>query len=161
MTIAVGDTLPDAELKVVDPNDIAATSVAEVFGGRTVAMFAVPGAFTPTCNDHHLPGFLQHLDDFAAKGVDEVICLAVNDPFVLKAWADATGAAGKIRMVADGNGEFTKALGMDVDLSIAALGTRSKRYAMIVKDRQVTALNVEETPSSAERSSADELMKAL
>ncbi len=161
MAIAVGDQIPAAEFKLIDGDAPTDTTTSDVFAGKKVVLFAVPGAFTPTCNDQHLPGFLEHLDTFKSKGVDAVICLAVNDPFVMQAWAASTGAAGKLAFIADGNATLTKALGMDVDLSIAALGVRSKRYAMLVEDGTVKALNIEETPSSAERSSAAELMAAL
>jgi len=161
MSISVGDTLPDANHKVVTADGVADKSTAELFGGQKVALFAVPGAFTPTCHEKHVPGFVQNADALASKGLDAIYCLAVNDPFVVEKWADACGARGKIGFIADGNGAFTKALGMDIDLSLAQLGTRSKRYAMIVDDGKVAVLNIEDNPSSAERSSATELLSAL
>jgi len=161
MTISIGDKLPEMSHKVVDGNGVAEKTTAELFGGKTVALFAVPGAFTPTCHQKHLPGFLENRDALSAKGVSDIYCLTVNDPFVTAAWAENAGAGGKISFIADGNGAFTKAVGMDIDLSVAQLGVRSKRYAMLVEDGTVKALNIEETPSSAERSSAQELLKAL
>ncbi|MBI1383572.1 MAG: redoxin family protein [Rhizobiales bacterium] len=161
MSIAVGQRLPEQKLKVVTGDGVVEKTTGELFAGRKVALFAVPGAFTPTCHQKHLPGFLDKREELAGKGVAEVVCLTVNDPFVTEAWAKASGAHGKIAFVADGNGSFTKALGMDIDLSVAALGVRSKRYAMLVDDGVVKVLNIEEMPSSAERSSAAELLKSL
>ena len=132
-----------------------------MFADKTVVLFAVPGAFTPTCHQKHLPGFLEHLHEFKAKGVDLVACTAVNDVFVLDAWAHANAADGKIAFLADGNAEFAKALGLDLDATGSGLGIRSKRYAMLVEDGIVKILNVEEVPSVAEKSSAEALLKAI
>lgn len=161
MSLSVGDQLPEMTHKVVTADGVAERTTADLFAGKTVALFAVPGAFTPTCHVSHLPGFLENLQALANKGVDAVVGLSVNDPFVMEAWAKDTGAQGKIELLADGNGAFTKAIGMDIDLSIAALSVRSKRYAAVVKNGEVTVLNIEETPSSAERSSAQELLQSL
>lgn len=161
MTIAVGGRLPEVTFKEVADGAPVDRTTSEIFGGKTVALFAVPGAFTPTCHEQHLPGFLSRLDAFKAKGVDDVVCTAVNDVFVMGAWARDSGAVGKIRFLADGNGDFARAIGMDADLSVAGLGTRSKRYAMLVKDGVVAALNIEPTPSSATVSSADALLEQL
>jgi glutaredoxin/glutathione-dependent peroxiredoxin len=161
MTISIGDKLPEAKFVVPSGDELAEKTTSDIFSGKTVALFAVPGAFTPTCHNNHLPGFLAHLAAFKAKGVDEVACIAVNDPFVLKAWALATGADGKITFLADGNANFTKALGLDFDGSVKNLGTRSKRYAMLVEDGIVKALHIEDTPSNAVESSADNLLKVL
>lgn len=161
MAIAVGDRLPEVTFKAVTEDGAVDRTTNDVFKGKRVALFAVPGAYTPTCHQKHLPGFLEHLDDFKAKGIDEVACTAVNDVFVLDHWARDTGAKGKITLLADGNGEFVQAIGLDLDLSKVGLGVRSQRYAMIVDDGVVKALNIEETPSSAERSSAQELLKFL
>jgi len=161
MSLAVGDRLPELTHKVVTAEGTVERSTADMFAGKTVALFAMPGAFTPTCHVSHLPGFLNNLEALKAKGVDAVVAVSVNDPFVMEAWAKSSGANGKIEMIADGNATFTKAIGMDADLSIAALGTRSRRYAALVKDGAVTVVNIEETPSSAERSSAEELLRAL
>ena len=122
------------------PQDV---SVGDLFKGKEVVLFAVPGAFTPTCSMKHLPGFVEKAADLRAKGVDEVACLAVNDAFVMGAWGKDQGAAGKVRMLADGNGELTRALGLEMDASGFGMGQRSKRYAMVVKDGTVTELLVE------------------
>lgn len=161
MTIAVGDRLPEAKFTVMTEEGPAPKTTAEIFAGKKVALFAVPGAFTPTCNNNHLPGFLDNADAFKAKGVDEIICVAVNDVFVLSAWAKATGADGQITFLSDGNGNFTKALGLELDGSAMNLGLRSKRYAMIVEDGTVKALNIEDAPGQAEKSSAAALFSAL
>ncbi|HMR32104.1 MAG TPA: peroxiredoxin [Geminicoccaceae bacterium] len=161
MTIAVGDRLPAATFKVRTPDGLADLTTDELFAGKTVALFAVPGAFTPTCSAKHLPSYLDNLDALKAKGVDTVACVAVNDAFVLSAWAKGQEADGKIVMLADGLGTFTRALGLDFDGSGAGLGTRSKRYAMLVKDGVVTALNVEASPGVMEVSGADKLLAAL
>lgn len=161
MTIAVGDRLPAATFKVRTPDGLADLTSDELFAGKTVALFAVPGAFTPTCSAKHLPSYLDNIDALKAKGVDTVACVAVNDAFVLNAWAKGLEADGKIVMLADGLATFTKALGLDFDGSGAGLGTRSKRYAMLVKDGVVTALNVEASPGVMEVSGADKLLAAL
>jgi peroxiredoxin len=137
---------------------IESLSTADVFGGRTVVLFAVPGAFTPTCHLKHLPGFINHADDFKQKGVDTVACVAVNDPFVLDSWAKASGGQGKVLFLSDGNAEFTNKIGMDFDGSGIGLGTRSKRYAMIVEDGVVKALNLEDSPGVADKSTAENLL---
>ena len=161
MTIAVGDRLPAATFKVRTPDGLADLTTDELFAGKTVALFAVPGAFTPTCSAKHLPSYLDNFDALKAKGVDTVACVAVNDAFVLSAWAKGLEADGKIVMLADGLATFTKALGLDFDGSGAGLGTRSKRYAMLVKDGVVTALNIEASPGVMEVSGADKLLAAL
>ncbi len=161
MTIAEGDTLPEATFRALGPDGIETLSTKDVFGGKTVVLFAVPGAFTPTCHLKHLPGFIEGADAIKAKGVDDLICVAVNDPFVLAAWGEATGAAGKVKILSDGNAEFTKAIGMDFDGSGIGLGTRSKRYAMVVEDGTVKVLNTEENPGVAEVSDAESILAAL
>ena len=161
MTIAEGDTLPEATFRALGPDGIQTMSAKDVFGGKKVVLFAVPGAFTPTCHLKHLPGFIANADAFKAKGVDDVVCLAVNDPFVLAAWAEATGAGGKVKVLSDGNAEFTKKIGMDFDGSGVGLGTRSKRYAMIVEDGTVKVLNTEENTSEATVSDAESMLAAL
>lgn len=161
MTIAVGDKLPAATFKVRTPEGLADLTTDELFAGKTVALFAVPGAFTPTCSAKHLPSYIENLDALKAKGVDTVACVAVNDAFVLSAWAKGQEADGKIVMLADGLGTFTKALGLDFDGSGAGLGTRSKRYSMLVEDGVVKALNVEASPGVMEVSGADKLLAAL
>jgi glutaredoxin/glutathione-dependent peroxiredoxin len=162
MSIKVGDRLPpDIKFRVMAPDGPAWKTADEIFKGKKVVLFAVPGAFTPTCNNNHLPGFLKNADAFKAKGVDTVAVTAVNDVFVFDAWKKATGATGKIEFLADGNSEFAKALEMTMDGSGGGLGTRSKRYAMLVEDGVVKKLNIEEAPGKVEASSADNLLKQM
>jgi peroxiredoxin len=132
-----------------------------VFKGKKVVLFAVPGAFTPTCSNNHLPGFLKNSDAIKGKGVDEIAVTAVNDVFVMEAWKKSSGAAGKIEFLGDGNGDFAKALDLTMDGSAGGLGTRSKRYAMLVEDGVVKKLNIEDAPGKAEVSGADNLLKQL
>ena len=144
MAIKVGDALPaDVKLKEMGDGGPKDVTVGELFKGKKVVLFAVPGAFTPTCSMKHLPGFVEQAAAIRQKGVDEVVCLSVNDAFVMGAWGDQQKAKGKVRMVADGNGELTNALGLGVDASGYGMGQRSKRYAMIVDDGKVTELLVE------------------
>ena len=161
MSIKVGDKLPDATFRVLSAEGPKPLSTSDVFSGKKVALFAVPGAFTPTCHQKHLPSFLAHIDEFKKKGVDAIVCVAVNDPFVLGAWEDATGAKGKVLFLSDGNAEFTKKIGMDFDGSGFGLGTRSKRYAAFVEDGVVKALNVEDSPGVAVESTAAKLLERL
>ena len=144
MSIKVGDTLPDATFMEMTADGPQPRTTAEIFDGKTVALFAVPGAYTPTCSARHLPGYVDHLDEFKGKGVDDVVCTSVNDVFVMGAWGKSSGADGKVRMLADGNGAFAKALGLELDASGFGMGKRSQRYSMIVKDRKVAELNVEQ-----------------
>jgi peroxiredoxin len=144
MTIKAGDTLPDATFTVMSPDGPRPATVAEVFGDKTVALFAVPGAFTPTCSARHLPGFVEHAAAIKAKGVDVIACVSVNDVFVMNAWGKAQNVGDDIVMLADGNGDFTRALGLELDGSKFGMGPRSQRYSMIVTDKVVTRLNVEE-----------------
>jgi peroxiredoxin len=161
MTIAKGDRLPEATFRVLSSEGIDTLTTGDVFEGKKVVLFAVPGAFTPTCHLKHIPGFIENAGAFKKKGVDTVACIAVNDPFVLGAWADASGGKGKILFLSDGNAEFTKKIGMDFDGSGIGLGTRSKRYAMLVDDGVVKALKVEESPGVAVESTAEKLLAAL
>ncbi|MEX3007956.1 peroxiredoxin [Hoeflea sp. TYP-13] len=161
MTISVGDKLPELTLKESTSDGMNEVSTADVFGGKKIVLFAVPGAFTPTCHLNHLPGYLQSRETILAKGVDEIAVLSVNDGFVMSAWAAATGGEGKIRYLADWDAAFTKAIGMDMDLSAGTLGVRSKRYSMIVEDGTVTALNIEDTPGEAVTSGAAALIEQL
>jgi peroxiredoxin len=144
MAIKAGDTLP-ADVKLMEMGDAGPkqVTVGELTKGKTVVFFAVPGAFTPTCSMKHLPGFVDKAGDIHKKGVDEIVCLSVNDAFVMGAWGKEHGAGGKVRMVADGNGDFTRAVGLEMDASGFGMGSRSKRYAMLVKDGKVTELLVE------------------
>ena len=161
MTIKVGDKLPNATLRRLGDGGIDEISTEELTKGKKVVLFAVPGAFTPTCSEQHLPGFMQHADSIKAKGVDSIACITVNDPFVVSEWSKTTGAAGKVDIYSDGNAEFTKAVGLELDASGFGLGTRSQRYAMIIDDGVVTTLLVEEAPTQAEVSSANEILAKL
>lgn len=161
MTIKVGDRLPEATFVTMSDDGPAKISTADYFSGKKVALFAVPGAFTPTCNNNHLPGFLEKLSSFAAKGVDKVACVSVNDVHVMNAWAKASGGKGKIDFLADGSAEFARALGLELDASGFGMGIRSKRYSMLVEDGAVKILNVEEAPGKAEASGADALLAQL
>ena len=143
MTVKVGDKLPDVKLMMMTEAGPARISVAELFGGKKIAIIALPGAFTPTCSARHLPGFIEHADALADKGVDDIICLSVNDPFVMAAWGVAQ-SAGDIKMVADPDAAYTKALGLEFDGSRTGLGIRSRRYSMIVDDGTVTKFNLDE-----------------
>jgi glutaredoxin/glutathione-dependent peroxiredoxin len=143
MTIKIGDTLPKAEFLVPGADGPEKKSTDDIFKGKKVVLFAVPGAFTPTCDAQHLPGFVIDRDAILAKGVDTIACTATNDIHVMKAWGKATASEGKILMLADGNGAFAKACGLDKDLSVANMGLRSSRYSMIVDNGVVKALNVE------------------
>jgi peroxiredoxin len=158
MTITVGDRLPESTFMIMGPEGPKPTTTSEVFGGKKVALFAVPGAYTPTCHRQHMPGFVANSPEFKNKGIDLIACTAVNDIFVLTQWAQDSGAEGKITMLADGSAEFAKKLGLDIDLSARGLGVRSKRYSMIVDDGVVTVLNIEESPPQHDKSSATALL---
>ena len=160
MTIKVGDKIPDATLSIMGEKGPQATPTADLFKGKTVAVFAVPGAFTPTCSAKHVPGFVENADAIKAKGVDQIVCLSVNDAFVMNAWGKDQNVGSKITMAADGNGELTKALGLEMDGSKFGLGSRSQRYSMIVKDGVVEKLNVEE-PGAFAVSNAETLLGQL
>jgi len=161
MTIKVGDRLPDATFKVNRGGDMVDVSVDELTEGKKVVLFAVPGAFTPTCHAKHMPSYLQHYDELKAKGVDTIACVAVNDPFVLAEWEKTQNCGDKIMLLSDGNAEFTKAIGLDFDGSGFKLGIRSMRYAMVVEDGVVKSLAVEEAPPMMEVSGAEHILKAL
>ena len=161
MTISVGDKLPAATFKARTEEGVKDMTTAEIFDGKTVVLFGVPGAFTPTCSNNHLPGFLENYDAIRARGVDTIAVTAVNDHHVMAAWARFTGGEGKLLYLADGNGAFAKAAGLDVDLSAGGLGVRNKRFAMIVEDGVVTTLNIEDAPGKAEASSAAKILEAL
>ena len=156
MTITVGDTLPSATLVKVTADGPDQVGTTDYFAGRTVALFAVPGAFTPTCSAKHLPGFVEKHAELKAKGVDEIACTSVNDAFVLDAWSKQNDASG-VTMLADGNGDFARALGLEMDGSKFGLGTRSQRYSMLVEDGVVTQLHVEQ-PGEFKVSSAEHLL---
>jgi peroxiredoxin len=161
MTIKAGDRLPEATFMSPSAEGPRPVTTAEYFAGRRVVLFAVPGAFTPTCHMNHLPGYVQHADAIKAKGVDAIAVTGVNDVFVMKAWSEATGAVGKVDFLADGSAMFARAIGMDLDLNERGLGIRSKRYSMVVNDGVVTALNVEEAPPQATVSGAEAMLGML
>lgn len=144
MTIKIGDKIPQGKLTQMTADGPAPISADDLFKGKKVAFFSVPGAFTPTCSAKHLPGFVTKADELATKGVDTIACMAVNDVFVMNAWGKDQNVGEKVLMLADGNGEFTKALGLELDLSGFGMGPRSKRFSMVVDDGVVTHLNVEE-----------------
>src|SRR5215212_12117276 len=160
MTIQVGDRLPQATFRVMTSDGPAPRTTDDVFKDRKVVLVAVPGAFTPTCHRNHLPGYVQKAQEIRAKGVDAIAVTSVNDVFVMDAWAKASGAE-DIEFLADGNGDFAKALGLAMDGTGFGLGVRSKRYAMVVDDGVVQALNVEDTPSKADVSGAENLLNGL
>jgi peroxiredoxin len=163
MPIKPGDRLPDAKFMTMTDEGPKPLSTADVFAGKKVALFAVPGAFTPTCHLQHLPGFIQKADELKSKGVDTIACTAVNDVFVMDEWAKATGSKGKILMLTDDSASFAKAIGLDIDLTGAGigLGVRSKRYAMLVDDGVVKVLNVDESPPAHDKSSAETMCKLI
>ena len=159
MAISVGDKLPDVKLVKATPEGPEAVQSSEYFAGKKVALFAVPGAFTPTCSAKHLPGYVEKMDELKAAGVGEVACTSVNDAFVLGAWSKSNNA-GDIAMLADGNAEFAAALGLDADFAGFGMGTRSQRYSMIVNDGVVEQINVE-APGDFSVSSAEHLLEQL
>jgi peroxiredoxin len=162
MPIKVGDRLPTATFRVMTPDGPAPKTTDEIFKGKKVVLFAVPGAFTPTCHRNHLPGFVKNADAIKGKGVDAIAVTAVNDVFVMNEWKKAADAGGKIdAFLADGSADFARALDLTFDGSGNGLGVRSKRYSMLVEDGVVKTLNVEDAPGKAELSSADNLLKAL
>jgi peroxiredoxin len=157
MAIEIGQKIPDVKLKMADGQDITTT---ELFRGKKAVLFAVPGAFTPTCSDYHLPGFVESAAEIKAKGVDTIACVAVNDHFVLAAWAKARETGDKILMLADGNGDLARAMGLEMDARPFGLGLRSKRYAAVIEDGVIKALKVDQ-PGKLEISTAEEILKAL
>jgi len=161
MPIKVGDRLPDVTFVKMTENGPAPTTTAEVFSGKKVVLFGVPGAFTPTCHKNHLPGYLTNADALKAKGVQEIAVTAVNDPFVMKAWAESTGAGNSITFLSDGSATFAKATGLELDMSARGFGIRNQRFSMLVDDGVVKALNIEETPGTADKTGAEAMLKAL
>ena len=157
MSIAVGDAVPEATVHIMGESGPESKSSRDLLIGRKVVLFALPGAFTPTCSAKHLPGFIDKASEFFEKGVDEIICLSVNDAWVMGAWGKAQGADGKVTMVADGNGDLSRALGFTADMSGAGFGERSIRYAMVVENGVVTSLNVE-APRKFEVSDAQTML---
>ena len=161
MPIAVGDHLPQANFRVMTADGPAVRTTDDVFKGRRVVLFAVPGAFTPTCHKNHMPGFVTNADKIKAKGIDNICVTSVNDVFVMNEWKKASGADGKVDVLADGSGDFAKAIGLDNDMSAGGMGVRSKRYCMVVDDGVVKTLNIEDAPGKADISGADNLLKGL
>jgi glutaredoxin/glutathione-dependent peroxiredoxin len=157
--IKVGDRLPEAKFRIMTAEGPAVKTTDEIFKGKKVVLFAVPGAFTPTCHKNHLPGFVQKADAIKSKGIDTIAVTGVNDVFVMDAWKKASGAEGKIEFLSDGNGDFAKAIDLWLDGSAMGLGVRSKRYSMVVEDGVVKKLNVEEAPGKADVSGAENLLK--
>lgn len=160
MTIATGAAIPQAQLTIMGENGPTPVSSTELLGTGTVVLFAVPGAFTPTCSASHLPGFIEQRDALLAKGVDRVVCMAVNDIFVMDAWARSAGVSDQMIMAADGNGDFTRALGLELDASAFGMGRRSQRFALIARDGMVEQLFVE-GPGEFRVSSAEYVLEQL
>ena len=160
MTIAVGDAIPDVTIKRVTPDGPQDTPMGAYFAGRTIVLIGVPGAFTPTCSNSHLPGFLENRDAILAKGVDQIALVSVNDHHVMAAWARFSGSEGKIDFLADGNGKLTEAMGLEADMSGGGLGVRCRRFSAILKDGIVTSLNLEEKPG-VEASGAARILELL
>jgi peroxiredoxin len=161
MTIKVGDRLPESTFMTMGPDGSPKPmTTKEVFGGKKVALFGVPGAWTGVCHKQHMPGYVQSYDEFKKKGFDAVACTSTNDVFVQSQWAKDSKADGKIMMLADGSAEFAKKVGLDIDLTARGMGVRSKRYSMIVEDGVVKALNVEDAPPNHDKSSAVNLLKS-
>ena len=160
MAIKVGDKVPAAKLQIKTKDGVQTKTTDELFGGKKVVLFALPGAFTPTCSAKHLPGFVNNFQAIKAKGVDAIACLSVNDAFVMDAWGKDQNVEDKVMMLADGNADFTKAVGLTMDGTGYGMGTRSQRYAMIIDKGVITALNVE-APGAFEVSSAESILKTL
>lgn len=159
--IAVGEKLPEASFKVMTSDGSKTMTTADVFAGKKVVLFGVPGAFTPTCSNNHLPGYLENFDAIKARGVDDIAVVSVNDQFVMQAWARFTGGEGKLLFLADGSGDFAKAAGLDIDLGTNGMGLRVRRFSMLVDDGKVTAINLEEQPGKAVDSGAARMLELL
>jgi glutaredoxin/glutathione-dependent peroxiredoxin len=160
MTIKVGDRVPSATLRYVGPDGVQAVATEDFFRGKKVALFGVPGAFTRTCSQRHLPGYVTHAEELKAKGVDTIACIAVNDQFVMDAWGKEHGTAGKVMMLGDGSGDFVRAIGLELDRVKEGMGIRTQRYSMLVDDGVIKALNVEQ-PGQFDVSSAESMLKAF
>jgi peroxiredoxin len=160
MPIAVGQKVPDVKIKTMVDGKMQDVSTGELFAGKKTVLFAVPGAFTPTCSMQHLPGFIAHAKDIKAKGVDLIACISVNDAFVMDAWGKDKGAGDNVMMLADGNADFAKAMGLEMDSKGIGFGTRSQRYAAVIENGVIKALNVEK-PMKFECSSADAILDEL
>ncbi|HXW80986.1 MAG TPA: peroxiredoxin, partial [Acidimicrobiales bacterium] len=160
MTIAVGDRIPDVQLKMIDAHGTEVVQTADVLGKGRVVLFGVPAAFSPTCSDVHLPGYVKRADEILGKGVDRIFCVSVNDPYVMAAWGRSQGVEDKVALLADGNADLARAMGVDLDLSKGGLGTRNRRYALVLEDGIVTHLALEEA-TGLDVSSADSVLAAL
>jgi peroxiredoxin (alkyl hydroperoxide reductase subunit C) len=160
MTIGVGDKIPEATLYHMTGDGPAAISTDEIFSGKKVAIFGVPGAFTPTCSAKHLPGFIEKADDLKAKGIDQIVCMSVNDAFVMGAWAKDQGAGDKVLLVGDGSADFTKAAGLELDLGPRGLGLRCQRFAMVVDDGTVKSIEID-AAGAFEKTSAESVLASL
>ena len=160
MSIQVGDKIPSVTLQQKIDESVSDISTDEIFGGKKVALFALPGAFTPTCSAAHLPGYVVKADELKEKGIDRIVCLSVNDAFVMDAWGEQHNVEDRVMMIADGSADFTRAVGLDLDLSQRGMGTRSQRYAMVVNDGVVELLNIE-APMKFEVSDADTILNSL
>jgi glutaredoxin/glutathione-dependent peroxiredoxin len=161
MTISVGDKLPQATFKTMTADGAKSLTTDEIFAGKKVVLFGVPGAFTPTCSNDHLPGYLENHDAILARGVDTIAVVAVNDAFVMGAWARFSGGEGKLLFLADGNGDFVRAAGLDADMSAGGMGVRARRFSMIIDDGKVSALNIEGKPGQAVDSGAAKILEQL
>ena len=160
MIIKKGETVADVVFKFMGPEGLTDIKSSDLFRGKRIAVFGLPGAYTPVCSAKHLPDFVSHADELMGKEIDGIVCISVNDPFVMKAWGDANGAENKIQMMSDHQGEFTRAIGLALDLSHFGCGERSERYSMIVNDRVVEEINVEKDFLACEVSSVESLIKA-
>ena len=160
MTIQVGDRLPSVNLQRKGPDGVETINSDELFAGKKVVLFALPGAFTPTCSASHLPGYVVHSDEIFARGVDSIICLSVNDAHVMHAWGEQNNTDDRVMMIADGSAHFTRAIGMELDLDATGMGIRSRRYSMLVEDGVVSKLNLEE-PKQFEVSNAETMLASL
>jgi len=161
MTIAAGEKLPETTFKINEGDGPANVTTDQLFGGKKVVLFGVPGAFTPTCSMNHLPGFIENRDAILSKGVDDIAVVSANDVFVMDAWAKASGGAGKIKFLADGSADFAKAIGLDADMASRGMGTRYQRFSAIIENGVVTHLNVEDQPGKAEVSGAARILEQL
>lgn len=161
MSIQVGDKLPSVTLKRFTAEGMQEVKTDDLFGGRKVVMFGVPGAFTPTCSKSHLPGYVARAEEIKGKGVDEIVCLAVNDPFVMQAWGEQQNVGDKVTLLPDGNGELTRAMGLELDGSGALLGTRCKRFSMVVEDGVVKSVEIEEKAGDVTVSGAESCSLSL
>jgi peroxiredoxin len=159
--IQIGAKVPSLKIRKVTPTGVDEVSTDDFFGGRKVVLFSLPGAFTPTCSNSHLPGYVANAENIRKRGVDEIACLSVNDAHVMRAWAEKQGATGVVTMLADGNADFTRALGLDIDLSVAGMGVRGKRAALVVEDGVVRSIEVEAKPGEVTGSGAESCMTRL